>query len=194
MSPQRNDLAGRVDFLERRLRAVERELRRSRARGGEAPAPRSTAPDRLWAVEVLQGRSGPPFDGPRARGSVVYAGAATTPGAGSVVWQIERPVPPLLEHGWEGAAPVFAALGHPVRLEIVRRLLDGAHTSHELQEVVEGGTTGQLYHHLRELQACGLITSPRRNHYAIRPEKVVPCLVLVAATAELTGREARDVE
>ena len=156
--------------------------------------PRSTAPDQLWAVEVLQSRSGPAFEGARAEGSVVYAGAATTPGAGSVAWQIERPVPPLLEHSWEGAAPVFAALGHPLRLEIVRRLLDGAHTSHELQGIAESGTTGQLYHHLRELQACGLITSPRRNHYAIRPEKVVPCLVLVAATAALTATEARDAD
>jgi hypothetical protein len=71
-----------------------------------------------------------------------------------------------------------------VRLELVRRLLGGARTAQELAEIPEVGTTGQLYHHLRELQSAGLVTQRRRNDYAVPVDRVIPCLVLVAAAMD----------
>jgi len=76
---------------------------------------------------------------------------------------------------------VLAALAHPLRLEILRRLLLGARTLGELQEIEGTGTSGQVHHHLRELRGAGLVVSQRRNDYAIPAERVVPLLVIVAA-------------
>lgn len=118
----------------------------------------------------------------------MYAGSLTSAGTGTVAWQIERPVPALMETEWDSASPVLAAVGHPIRLKILHRLLEGARSSQELQEIADLGTTGRLYHHLRDLLASGLIVSPRRNHYAIPPNKVVPCLVIVAAAYELASQ------
>lgn len=181
------DLEQRVQALERRLDLLE--AGRSPSGPAGAPSPRA---DQLWAVEVLQGRHGPPFEVDDARGSIVYAGALETAATGSLAWQIERPLPALLDHPWDLGSGVLAALSHPVRLEILRRLLGGMHTSQELQSIANLGTSGQLYHHLRELQAHGLIVSPRRNQYLIPAQKIVPCLVIVAAAAEL-GMQSQPV-
>jgi DNA-binding transcriptional ArsR family regulator len=114
-------------------------------------------------------------------GSLVLAGTATLPGAGSVAWQEEHAVPAVVAGGWTDAAGALAALGHPVRLELIRRLLGGAHTTQELAEIPDLGTSGQLYHHLRELQAAGLVRQRRRNDYAVPADRVILCLILVAA-------------
>lgn len=149
---------------------------------------------RLVALEErvgrLEGGSGRPavpvaladdFAAADMAGSLVFAGTATLPGAGSVVWQEEHPVPSVVASGWADAAGALAALGHPVRLELIRRLLAGAHTTHELAEIPDLATSGQLYHHLRELQAAGLVQQRRRNDYAVPADRVILCLIMVAA-------------
>lgn len=181
-------LAARLTALEGRVTSLEA------GQASGASAARVPTPDMPWAVDVLRERRGEPFESPDARGGLVYAGYLRTPGTGLVAWQIERPVPPALRRTWEVAAPVLAALGHPVRLEIVRRLLLGARTSQDLQEIPEIGSTGRLYHHLRELQECGLVESRRRNRYGIAQTKVVPCLVMIAAAAELGVQQPSQAE
>lgn len=181
---QNPDIEQRIADLERRLESLE-------GRGDQlrfADYPQSFAPDRLWAVDILRRRSGTAFEADSSKGSLLYAGSLTSLGTGTVAWQIERPFPNFLQHRWDPAAPVLAALGHPVRLEIIRRLLAGARTSQELQEIADLRTTGGLYHHLRDLLSSGLIVSPRRNNYAIPTAKVVPCLIILAAASELASQ------
>ncbi len=182
------DLGSRLAALEERVDRLEK--RQARAEPVAMASVGSVSPgDGLWALEVLQRRSGPPFEEGGVAGSVVFAGTATMPGTtahpeagkGTVVWAEEHPLPALLAGGWADAAGALAALGHPVRLELIRRLLAGAHTTNELAEIPDLGTTGQLYHHLRELQAAGLVVQRRRNDYAVPADRVIPCLVLVAA-------------
>ncbi len=170
--------------MESRLKALEDGANRSSISDDSE----STSPDRLWAVDVLGRRKGEPFQRKDTRGSLLYAGSVVSPGTGSVAWQIERPAPLVLDTKWENAAPILASLGHPVRLEIIRRLLTGARTSQELQEIADLRTTGRLYHHLRDLLESGVIVSPRRNHYAIPAAKIVPCLIIVAAASELASQ------
>ena len=73
------------------------------------------------------------------------------------------------------------ALGHPVRLLLLRQVLSGAGTVAELQERVELGTSGQLYHHLRQLVGARWLQVAARGRYAVPPERVVPLLVVLAA-------------
>ena len=149
------DLSSRLSALEQRVERLE---------GGRRPVPALPA----------AGEDG-------VSGSVVFSGKGTMPGAGSVTWQEELPVAGVLASGWADAAGALTALGHPVRLELIRRMLAGARTTHELAEIADLGTSGQLYHHLRELQAAGLVVQRRRNDYAVPAERVIPCLILVAA-------------
>jgi DNA-binding transcriptional ArsR family regulator len=93
----------------------------------------------------------------------------------------------VLSAGWQDAAGVLAALGSPVRLEILRRLLLGGETVQELQEIPELGTSGQLYHHLRDLQAAGLVVQRSRGRYRVAADKVVGCLIVVAAASQMAG-------
>jgi DNA-binding transcriptional ArsR family regulator len=172
------DLATRVSDLERRLALLEDD-------GEPTPQRQIVDTDTFWALARLAERTGPEFDRDGVAGSLLYAGRATTPGGGALIWQAEHPLPDVLAEGWEDAAVALAALGNPVRLEIVRRLLLGGETVQELQEIPGLGTSGQLYHHLRDLQAAGLVTQRRRGRYGVAADKVVPALIIIAAAADM---------
>ncbi len=177
----RDDLAARVSELERRVAQLE-----DGRPAAQPPAP-VVDPERFWALARLAERTGPEFDRDGVAGSLLYAGRARTPGGGDLIWQVEHPLPGVLTEGWEEAAGLLAALGNPVRLEIVRTLLLGGGTIQELQEIPGLGTSGQLYHHLRDLQAAGLVTQRRRGHYGVPGDKVIPALIIIAAAASMAA-------
>lgn len=191
----------RLEAIERRLAALEGDA----VRGASTREASAAAPDTWWLLETLRTRPAePPFVAPVAdwrgepegeghedgdggtgaatvRGSVAFGGTVSSPGAPEVGWQLERPVPWLLERDWADAAPMIAALGHPVRLAIVRALLLGAATLHDLQELPGIGTTGQLQHHLKELRSSGVVNQPGRSRYAVAADRVIPVLAVVTA-------------
>jgi DNA-binding transcriptional ArsR family regulator len=80
-------------------------------------------------------------------------------------------------------ASIFAALSSPHRVIILRTLCERACTAQQLQEVLGMGSSGQLYHHLKELMAAGLIAQRERSSaYTIDPAKVIPiCAALMVA-------------
>src|SRR5215469_1015425 len=173
------DLAARVSELERRVALLED------GHGERAQQRLIVDPDKFWALARLAERTGPEFDRDGVTGSLLYAGRAATPGGGDLIWQAEHPLPGVMAEGWEEAATVLAALGSPVRLEILRRLLLGGGTVQELQEIPGLGTSGQLYHHLRDLQAAGLVTQRRRGRYGVAADKLVPALIIIAAATNM---------
>ena len=69
------------------------------------------------------------------------------------------------EHHFEhpgSAAPIFAALGDPVRLSIVRRLCEGGPLpTVQLKEVAGGVSRQGITKHLRLLEDAGLVRSSR---------------------------------
>ncbi len=69
----------------------------------------------------------------------------------------------MLDLPASATAEVLAALGHPVRLALVRRLLGGPATAAELQEAGELSSTGQVYHHLRALTAARVVEQDGRS-------------------------------
>ena len=175
------DLAARVGELERRVAHLEG------ARAAPPPLRPVVDPERFWALARLAERTGPEFERDGVAGSLLYAGRATTPGGGDLIWQAEHPLPDVLAEGWEDAAAVLSALGSPFRLEIIRALLLGRETVQELQEIPGLGTSGQLYHHLRDLQSVGVVTQRRRGRYGVAGDKVVPCLIIIAAAASVAA-------
>jgi DNA-binding HxlR family transcriptional regulator len=87
----------------------------------------------------------------------------------------------------EAVTPVFAALASPARIALLGALVGGSRTSQQLREVLDDPSVGQLYHHLRELLAAGLVVQPSRSVYAIPPGKLVAVCVAVSAAAQLTS-------
>jgi len=177
-------LVDAVAALEARMEAVEAALR-------DTPASSPHSGGRWWLLDKLAENTGPGFLRDDVSGSLAYGGRVSAPGVGTVVRQIEHPIPDVLEADLGVAANVLGALGHPLRLKILRRLLLGARTLSDLQEIPDSGTTGQLHHHLRELRGAGLVISRRRNDYAIPSERAVTVLVIVAASL---GRDLNPPE
>lgn len=156
----------RLDRLERRVEELIARL------GGDAPAePQAAArDDALWVLDGLRSRY--------PDGAVVYSGHGAF-AAGPVQWQMGATVDGLLESDWGAVAPVVAALGHPIRLQLLHAILSGAETVAELGDGL--GTTGQLYHHLGQLVAQGWLVAAGRGRYRIPAERVVPLLAIVSA-------------
>lgn len=177
------------DRTERRIAALEARLARLEAaapavrtpppetarRAGADSAP-SLTDDRFWALErVLR-------DAPAA-GAVLYTGVARLP-SGELRWQMGRGVDDLLGQDWSELAGTLAALGHPVRLQLLRAVLAGTTSTQGLQALPDMATTGQLYHHLKELESAGWLRSPRRGEYAVPAERVIPLLAILSAAMQ----------
>lgn len=138
-----------------------------------AQAPDTTGGDPFWAMHALQDRLPAP-------GGVVYAGSVDV-GLGHVDYQWGRPTGHLLESDWAEHAETVASLGHPLRLAILRLLLDAEHTVAQLVDELELASTGVAYHHLSALQSGGWVVSPRRGTWTIPVSRVVPLLAIITA-------------
>lgn len=178
--------------LERRVAALERTTADQRsaapaAQGQpEAPQPVVDA-ERFWALTELRRQSG---ELGLAGGAVLFTGTATLPG-GTAEWQEGRAVDDLIDDAsldaLDSPAAALAALGSPVRLLLLLRVLrsaSGTASAAELTADEALGTSGQVYHHLRHLVAAGWLRTAARGRYAVPTERVVPLLVALA----LAGR------
>ena len=112
---------------------------------------------------------------------MLFAGVVPVPAGGWYEWQRGTATGELLAADWSSLSATLAALGHPVRLLLLRQVLSGAGTVAELRERVELGTSGQLYHHLRQLVNAGWLRATARGRYAVPPDRVVPLLVVLSA-------------
>ncbi|WP_232790490.1 MULTISPECIES: winged helix-turn-helix domain-containing protein [unclassified Streptomyces] len=81
---------------------------------------------------------------------------------------------------WSETAETLGALGHPVRLRLIQALAEGRTAVTELMELEGLGTTGQIYHHLRQLVSAGWLETAGGGRYRIPPSRLVPLLVVVA--------------
>jgi DNA gyrase subunit B len=119
------------------------------------------------------------------RGGVYYSGQFHN-GQSHYRWEPqERGVDQLLKLDGDKAAKILAALGHEMRLDILRTVLQEPLTGPELVERLNMGTTGQLYHHLKALAGADLLVQEERGgKYAIPGHRVLPLLLLFAATSD----------
>ncbi len=178
-----DDTPGRIAELERRVATLER--RKPPGRGAAAARPD------LSQLEHLRRRRGPAYVRGQVRGAVVYAGAVRI-GKRESLWIKERGVPEILDLDPPELARVMASLAHPVRLNLARALLEAPRTSQELQEVLGTASAGQLYHHLKEMVAAGVVHQAGRSRYEITAEHSVPLLALLATAGDLLRAAGGD--
>ncbi|MFJ5996718.1 ArsR/SmtB family transcription factor [Streptomyces sp. NPDC092370] len=161
------ELEQRVADLERRLAALE---------GAQDTGPRIDGSD-FWALNGLKEQL---TEAGAADGGVLYTGSVRLPTGEQYAWQMTALTENLLDDAWTTAAESFAALGHPVRLRLLREVLGGRRTAAELAELDEVGTTGQIYHHLSRLTATGWLHTTGQGRHEVPPGRVVPLLVALA--------------
>ena len=179
MADQQDRLAAleeQVTVLRDRLTAVEEQL--SAAVSAGAPmtsflARTAVSPNDREAPTSQQGT---------IQGTLSYAGTIQLAGR-PFHFQQRLPARSLFEAAPDLLAQLFAALASPHRVIILRTLCEKPCTAQQLQEVLGMGSAGQLYHHLKELLAAGLITQRERSSaYTIEPAKVIPiCAALLVA-------------
>lgn len=182
------ELEERVAELERRLAAVESERR-------TAVRPEPAEGD----FRALEGWKDQLAELGADEGGVLFTGAVTLPTGEQYEWQQAAVTGALLGGGSEGGpddagvgaaegsadgrrtAESLAALGSPVRLRLLREILAGRRTAAELTALDGVGTSGQVYHHLRQLTAAGWLHPAGRGRHEVPGARVVPLLVLLSA-------------
>lgn len=131
----------------------------------------------FWALDGLQDRL-PENDSTR-NGAVMIVGSLALPSGAPVAWQQGVGAAGLLEADWGDRAAVFGALAHPVRIELLRHMLNGITATADLAAIDGLGTTGQLHHHLRQLVAAGWVRQGSRGSYEVPAARIVPLLASV---------------
>ncbi|MEU6826380.1 winged helix-turn-helix domain-containing protein [Streptomyces atriruber] len=166
--------------LEERVAALERRM--AELAGAEPPAPAVGEGD-FWALDALKARHPVTDD---ADGAVLFTGAVRVPTGHRYEWQYGLLTESVVEGDWSDAAESFAALGNPVRLRLLKEILGGLRTAAELAALDDVGTTGQIYHHLRQLTGTGWLHSAERGRYEVPAGRVVPLLVVLTAARPVT--------
>jgi DNA-binding HxlR family transcriptional regulator len=164
------DLQARVEALERR--AAQPEVKKKELGVG------------LGLIDALTELTEPPSDPAVPAGTLVYAGVGQV-GDDGLAWQMTHSLGDLLALDEDVLARQLAAIASPVRIRILRELVPGPLQTHELQARLDEPSAGQLYHHLRELLATGLVRQPKRSVYELPPRTVVPLLTLIACAHDL---------
>jgi hypothetical protein len=160
--------------LTERMAALEERVHRLEQ---ATAAPATAGRDVFWALDGLKARV--------PAGGVLFTGMVTLPTGENYEWQHGEPAEALLDADWDEVAadlaPQITALAHPVRLVLLGQVLSGARTVSDLQQNSGLGTSGQLYHHLRQLVSAGWLRSLGRGRYGVAPERIIPLLVILTA-------------
>lgn len=164
-----DDLESRLADVEDRLAALESE---------ETTAPPRPAPDddRFWALDGLRAQIA---SAGLAGGAVMMAGAVTAPNGQHAEWQYAEPASGFFDEDFSEHVDVLSALAHPVRLQLLQRLLTDGETVADLQATEQFGTTGQIYHHLRQLVAAGWLRQAGGGRYQVPAQRLVPLLTML---------------
>jgi DNA-binding transcriptional ArsR family regulator len=182
----------RILALEQQITSLqERVVALETARNTPSITPATSIPSTdFGTLQLMQSRQGPLYEQEGKSGAVIYAGFARI-AERKYSWQRELSVPgllQLLEDEPELLAHTFAALGSPLRLIILRELLQGPKTSQQIQEALDVSSAGQFYHHLKELLAVGIIEQKSRNLYGLPVRNFIPFLLLLATAYDTTGK------
>jgi DNA-binding HxlR family transcriptional regulator len=118
-------------------------------------------------------------------GQKAWINVLVDPGGGGVDRLLNTPV-------YEAAA-AFSVLGNEVRLAILRALFPGPMSANELLKELCLGTTGQVYHHLRELERIHAVeTGAGKYHFSGPFRRVYLTALLAAAEAAPAGSHGQE--
>ncbi|MDV2430152.1 helix-turn-helix domain-containing protein [Corynebacterium tuberculostearicum] len=162
-----------MESLESRVLALEERVAKLES-PTTTPVEASAGESTMWLADALEPSPELP------EGSVIFGGNLTI-GQSSYTYQWQRSAEAVTHGDWSENLDRLAALAHPVRGDILRRLLIAPATAAELIEEELVTSTGTAYHHLSALTSAGW-TTKTGGRYAIRPARVVPLLTIITAS------------
>lgn len=112
-------------------------------------------------------------------GAVTFGGVVDT-GGHHYEYEWTRPTHWVTDSEWEEEISRLSALAHPLRGNIMRRLLSAPATIAELVDEHIASSPGTAYHHVSALQAAGWVTK-HDGSFAIPPARVVPLMAIITA-------------
>lgn len=160
------------------LRRLERRVTSLENRGDVPRSDPRFGADTFWALDALNARISV-----EDRDVVMFAGKVQLED-GPVSWQQECHADEILRNDWSSNCEAFAALGSPVRLELLRYIINGTHRTADLATLDMLGTSGQLHHHLRQLVSTGWLQVTTRGYYEVPATRVVPLMACIIASVE----------
>ncbi|HZR41017.1 MAG TPA: helix-turn-helix domain-containing protein [Ktedonobacteraceae bacterium] len=95
-------------------------------------------------------------------------------------WGSELTAEELLDQDDEKVARVLTAIGNKQRVALLKAILEQPASAAELVERLGMGTTGQVYHHLKALQAADLVKQEERGQFVFVNHRVPSFLMLLA--------------
>lgn len=163
----------RVVALEERVAVLEAALRQDAGGASSTETPQTPSDDdAFWALEGLRARTPEP-------GAVMMVGSVQVPSGGEARWQMAAGADELFSSDFADRAESLSALAHPARLRILQQLMAEAETVQDLVGTGEFGTSGQVYHHLRQLTSSGWLRASGGGRYEVPAARVVPLLAIL---------------
>lgn len=167
----------RLAELEARVAALEGRANAGHTNSVSLTSAQPTTEDSTyWLVDALAPNE------QLSDGSVIFGGNINV-GKRTYVYQWQRPTTFVTDEEWTENLERLSALAHPIRGEILRRLLAAPATAAELVEENIVSSTGTAYHHLSALTHTGW-TTKSGGEYAIRPARVIPLLIIITASED----------
>jgi len=187
----RSGLVDRLAALEARIEALEH----SHGEGVRSPRSPEREPEAaLQFLDALRRRKGKRYQRGATAGALGYSGFLRVDDR-RYAWAKELPVPELLDADPADLSHWIAAIASPQRVTLLRELFGRDRTIGEIGAAMGDPSTGQLYHHLKELQAARIVVQVRRGVYRIAPALLIPLLVILAAAVEgVQARGTSDLE
>lgn len=164
-----------LDEVLSRLDAIESAVAALGSRGATST---SAAPVRtgLWLLDGVD-------EEVRSQdGGIAHGGHVRLPDGREAGWQMTHATSDLLDDDWAEHELAIKALAHRHRLMLLQELLVTPRTALQLAESGRHGTTGQIYNHLRQLVDAGWLSAASRGLYGVPTQRVIPLLVVLAAT------------
>lgn len=87
-------------------------------------------------------------------------------------------------------ADPWPGVAHPIRRQIVRRLLGGTASHREIRELSKQAA-GPLYHHVHQLERAGLVVSVHRNQYELTQQGVWFGMSMIAVEKTLAAKDRK---
>jgi DNA-binding transcriptional ArsR family regulator len=174
--------------VEKQIDLILRRLAKLEAKRAQSPLPLpQIASHDLILADLLATRKGSPYEKNGKGGAIAYGGAIDLGKNRKLMWQAEKPFPALHDLDAANLIRIFSALASEARLTLIRALVHGPKTSTQLQITLGVDSPGQLYHHLKELLAVGIVEQHERSEYSLSPRKVIPFFVILGAVYELSN-------
>lgn len=171
---EQTELEHRLAVLEARLDALESRTEGPTGSTRGAPGGSEELP---WVLNGLREREQFPD------GSVIFAGEVVV-GGRRALYQWQRPTQYLTDEPWDEHLERLAAITHPVRGAILRRLLAAPATAAELVEEAVVSSAGTAYHHLNALAGGGWISKDSGGRHSVRTSRIVALLTIIAAAED----------